>query len=43
MQNLLNRFYDVDSGALEFDWSHIRDYELDSHLSHVGTVLQDAL
>ena len=40
IMNLLNRFYDVDSGSIEFDGRDIRDYELDSLRSHV---LQDSV
>lgn len=43
IMNLLNRFYDVDSGSIEFDGRDIRDYDLDSLRSHVGIVLQDSV
>lgn len=43
IMNLLNRFYDVDSGSIEFDGRDIRAYELDSLRSHVGIVLQDSV
>lgn len=43
IMNLINRFYDVDSGSIEFDGRDIRDYELDSLRSHVGIVLQDSV
>ena len=43
IMNLLNRFYDVDSGSIEFDGRDIRDYELDSLRSYVGIVLQDSV
>ena len=43
IMNLLNRFYDVDGGSIEFDGRDIRDYELDSLRSHVGIVLQDSV
>ena len=43
IMNLLNRFYDVDSGSIQFDGRDIRDYELDSLRSHVGIVLQDSV
>lgn len=43
IMNLLNRFYDVDSGSIEFDGRDIRDYELGSLRSHVGIVLQDSV
>ena len=43
IMNLINRFYDVDSGSIEFDGRDIRDYELDSLRQHVGIVLQDSV
>lgn len=43
IMNLINRFYDVDNGSIEFDGRDIRDYELDSLRSHVGIVLQDSV
>lgn len=43
IMNLLNRFYDVDNGSIEFDGRDIQDYELDSLRSHVGIVLQDSV
>ena len=43
IMNLLNRFYDVDNGSIQFDGRDIRDYELDSLRSHVGIVLQDSV
>lgn len=43
IMNLLNRFYDVDSGSIEFDGRDIRDYDLDSLRSHVGIVLQESV
>ena len=43
IMNLLNRFYDVDRGSIEFDGRDIRNYELDSLRSHVGIVLQDSV
>ena len=43
IMNLLNRFYDVDNGSIEFDGRDIRDYDLDSLRSHVGIVLQDSV
>ena len=43
IMNLLNRFYDVDNGSIEFDGRDIRDYELNSLRSHVGIVLQDSV
>lgn len=43
IMNLINRFYDVDKGNIEFDGRDIRDYDLDSLRSHVGIVLQDSV
>ena len=43
IMNLINRFYDVDKGSIEFDGRDIRDYDLDSLRSHVGIVLQDSV
>ena len=43
IMNLINRFYDVDKGCIEFDGRDIRDYDLDSLRSHVGIVLQDSV
>ncbi len=42
IMNLINRFYDVDSGAIRFDGRDIRDYDLDSLRRHVGIVLQES-
>ena len=39
--NLLNRFYDVDSGAITFDGVDVRDFKLASLRQNVGIVLQD--
>jgi len=41
VMNLLNRFYDVDSGAITFDGTDIRDFKLAELRRHVGIVLQD--
>ncbi|VDG18056.1 ABC transporter ATP-binding protein [Lactiplantibacillus mudanjiangensis] len=41
VMNLLNRFYDVDSGAITFDGVNIQDFELSALRQHVGIVLQD--
>jgi len=41
VMNLLNRFYDVDSGAITFDGTDIRDFKLADLRRHVGIVLQD--
>ena len=43
IMNLINRFYDVDAGAIKFDGRDIRDYELDSLRKNVGIVLQDSV
>ena len=43
IMNLINRFYDVDSGSIRFDGRDIRDYELDSLRQNVGIVLQDSV
>lgn len=43
IMNLLNRFYDVDSGSVTFDGTDIREIDLDSLRSHVGIVLQDSV
>ncbi|MCA5013878.1 MULTISPECIES: ABC transporter ATP-binding protein [unclassified Enterococcus] len=43
IMNLLNRFYDVDSGSVTFDDTDIREIDLDSLRSHVGIVLQDSV
>jgi len=41
VMNLLNRFYDVDSGAITFDGTDVRDFKLAELRRHVGIVLQD--
>lgn len=41
--NLFNRFYDVDSGSVEFDGIDVRKYSLASVREHIGIVLQDSL
>lgn len=43
IMNLMNRFYDVDSGSIRFDGRDIRDYDLDSLRSKVGIVLQESV
>lgn len=43
IMNLINRFYDVDAGAIKFDGRDIRDYDLDSLRQNVGIVLQDSV
>lgn len=37
----MNRFYDVDQGAVKIDGVDIRDMDLDTLWSHVGIVLQE--
>lgn len=39
--NLLNRFYDIDSGAILIDEKSVKEYELHSLRSEVAVVLQD--
>lgn len=39
--NLLNRFYDLTSGAIYIDGVNIKDYTLASLRRHIATVLQD--
>ena len=41
--NLINRFYDVNSGSIEFDGRDIREYDLDSLRNKVGIVLQESV
>ncbi|WP_137596833.1 ABC transporter ATP-binding protein [Paucilactobacillus kaifaensis] len=43
VMNLLNRFYDVNSGSVEFDGVNVRDIDLQSLRDHVGIVLQDSV
>ncbi|MGT2934113.1 ABC transporter ATP-binding protein [Streptococcus catagoni] len=43
IMNLINRFYDVDSGSISFDGRDIRDYDLDSLRKNVGIVLQESV
>lgn len=43
IMNLLNRFYDVNEGAVTFDGTDIREIDLNSLRSHVGIVLQDSV
>ncbi|MGT2907998.1 ABC transporter ATP-binding protein [Streptococcus dentiloxodontae] len=43
IMNLINRFYDVDAGAIAFDGRDIRDYDLDSLRGNVGIVLQESV
>lgn len=39
--NLLNRFYEYNSGSITIDGKDIRDYELGSLRANIGVVLQD--
>lgn len=43
IMNLINRFYDVDSGAIRFDGVDIRGIDLDSLRKNVGIVLQESV
>ena len=43
IMNLINRFYDVDTGSITFDGKDIREFDLDSLRSKVGIVLQDSV
>ncbi|MGX7131548.1 ABC transporter ATP-binding protein [Enterococcus songbeiensis] len=43
IMNLLNRFYDVNSGSVTFDGTDIRTLDLESLREHVGIVLQDSV
>ena len=39
--NLINRFYDIDSGSIKIDNVDIRDYKKDDLRKNIGVVLQD--
>jgi ATP-binding cassette subfamily B multidrug efflux pump len=39
--NLINRFYEIDSGRISMDGRNIEEYTLDSLRKHVAVVLQD--
>jgi ATP-binding cassette subfamily B multidrug efflux pump len=41
--NLLNRFYDVNSGKVTFDGTDVRDIQLKSLRDNIGIVLQDSV
>ena len=43
VMNLMNRFYDVDSGVIKYDGTDIRGFDLDSLRSKVGIVLQESV
>lgn len=42
IMNLINRFYDVQSGSITFDGIDIREYDLDSLRQNTGIVLQES-
>ncbi|GAB2024712.1 multidrug efflux ABC transporter LmrCD subunit D [Lactovum odontotermitis] len=42
VMNLMNRFYDVNSGAIKIDGTDVREFDLDSLRSKVGIVLQES-
>ncbi len=43
VMNLMNRFYDIDSGKIEFDGKNIQDITLDTLRKNVGIVLQESI
>ncbi len=43
VMNLMNRFYDIDSGKIEFDGTNIQDITLDTLRKNVGIVLQESI
>lgn len=43
IMNLLNRFYDVNSGKVTFDGVDVRDIQLESLRDNIGIVLQDSV
>ena len=43
IMNLLNRFYDVNSGKVTFDGIDVRDIQLESLRNNIGIVLQDSV
>ncbi|MCD5543169.1 ABC transporter ATP-binding protein [Lactobacillus delbrueckii] len=43
IMNLIKRFYDVNSGAVTFDGTDVRDLKLENLRSNVGIVLQDSV
>lgn len=43
IMNLINRFYDVNSGKITFDGTDVRDIQLESLRNNVGIVLQDSV
>lgn len=43
IMNLLNRFYDVNEGAVTFDGVDVREIDLASLRAHIGIVLQESV
>ncbi len=43
VMNLMNRFYDINSGKIEFDGVNIQDITLDTLRKNVGIVLQESI
>ncbi|WP_413628049.1 ABC transporter ATP-binding protein [Fructilactobacillus vespulae] len=43
IMNLMNRFYDVDSGSIKYDGIDVRKFDLKSLRSNVGIVLQESV
>lgn len=43
VMNLMNRFYDVNEGAVKFDGIDVRDMSLQELRDHVGIVLQESV
>ncbi|BDR58825.1 ABC transporter ATP-binding protein [Xylocopilactobacillus apicola] len=43
VMNLLNRFYDLDTGQILYDGTNLREFSLKSLRRNVGIVLQDAV
>ena len=43
IMNLLNRFYDVNSGKVTYDGVDVRDIQLESLRNNIGIVLQDSV
>jgi ATP-binding cassette subfamily B multidrug efflux pump len=43
VMNLMNRFYDVDKGAIKYDGIDLREFDLDKLREKVGIVLQESV
>nr|WP_125572458.1 ABC transporter transmembrane domain-containing protein [Lacticaseibacillus songhuajiangensis] len=43
VMNLMNRFYDVDNGAIKYDGIDLREFDLDKLREKVGIVLQESV